>query len=87
MAPLPTATPEPTENDSLGDYRFEINNPYDIGTVMRKKPKISGEVVCTVKNGTHVRIIGDTTNADGFTWREIQTENGLTGFVNDAHIK
>ena len=81
-----------TDSDSSDDSENEgeslvINNPSDVGTLLRVKPALKWDVMQTLKNGTRVTIIGDEVIADGYTWVNVQTETGLTGWVNKAHVK
>lgn len=86
LSPKSTPTPIPSENNPSDQKSYEIFNANDMGTVMRKKPMIASDVICTVKNGTTIQILGDVISGDGFTWREVKTESGLQGFINNAHI-
>ena len=73
---------EQTDNPS-----WYIKNNFDIGSVFRKKPSLNGEVIMTLKNGTKVIPLGEQKEADKYLWIKVQTENGLTGWVNNAHVR
>ena len=58
-----------------------INNPNDIGMVMYSKPSFSGEIVRTVMNNTPVSVISEQTEAEGYRWVRVMTNEGSEGWV------
>lgn len=81
------SNPNETDNTIKGENQWVINNPYDIGSVFRKKPSLNGEVIMTLKNGTKVIPLGEKKEADKFLWIKVQTENGIIGWINNAHVR
>ena len=64
-----------------------INNPNDVGTMLRVNPSIESDVLLTLKNGSPVKIIEQERKVNGYILTKIQTESGLTGWVMSDHVE
>ena len=48
---------------------------------MRAEPGVASAIVGVLVQGARVEIIGGPEEADGFTWLEISTADGIQGWV------
>jgi len=68
---------EPTEEPE----RVEVFDAGSQGANLRREPGTRGFVVQSVPDGSQWAIIGPDQEADGRTWRNVQNEQGITGWL------
>ncbi|MEQ8673621.1 MAG: SH3 domain-containing protein [Aggregatilineales bacterium] len=51
---------------------------------LRALPSIAGQAITAMPVGTQVEIIGDSQDADGYTWWQMRLEDGRTGWAVEA---
>ena len=76
-APKPTATPEPAAESPTAVW---IGNTDGQGVYIRKTPTLADRVRA-YPDGTRLEVIGEDVDADGQTWKNVRTPDGLEGYV------
>jgi hypothetical protein len=51
------------------------------GANLRARPGRTGSVLKSVPDGSRLTVIGEDETADGITWRNVQTDDGLNGWL------
>jgi uncharacterized protein YgiM (DUF1202 family) len=69
----PAATPVPEQ--------VEVTGTGSQGANLRAEPSTTAPVLRTVPDGTRLTVTGPDREADGWTWRNVQDENGTSGWV------
>jgi uncharacterized protein YgiM (DUF1202 family) len=72
-------TPEPE--------RVEVYGTDPQGANLRARPGRSGSVLQSVPDGSRLTVIGADQVVDGITWRNVQTEGGVSGWLAQEVIK
>jgi uncharacterized protein YgiM (DUF1202 family) len=79
--------PEGGEEPTRGPERVEVYGTGGTGANLRARPGRTGDVLKSVPDGSQLTIVGEDEVADGVTWRNVQTEDGLTGWLATEVIK
>jgi SH3-like domain-containing protein len=66
-------TPEPE--------RIEVVGTGAQGANLRAQPGLRGSVLRSVPDGSRLTVVGEDQGADGLTWRNVQAEDGTTGWL------
>lgn len=75
-------TASDTSLDDVGAFAVETEATVNTdGVNLRSEATTSSDVVTQLNNGTAVTIIGGPDEADGFTWWQIELEDGTTGWI------
>jgi uncharacterized protein YraI len=69
--PAPSASPEPAANATVTAEALNV----------RAEPGVESPIVGLLVEGARVEIIGGPEEADGYTWLEITTSDGIDGWV------
>jgi len=85
----PDASIPPEEGQELAPEpeRVEVYGTGGTGANLRARPSRSGSVLKSVPDGSQLTIVGENEQADGVTWRNVETEDGLTGWLSTEVIK
>ena len=78
------APAEDAEAEPEGDAALAVGSQATINTDevnLRSEPTTGSDVVTVLANGMVVTIIGGTEEADGYTWWQIELEDGTTGWI------
>ncbi len=81
---IATSTENPIDTD---DENRIINNPNDVGTLLRTTPSTSGDIMMALENGSPVKLLYQERIADGYVWTNIQTDSGLVGWIIRDHVE
>lgn len=77
-----TDEPETDEGTTTGELAVGVTAALNTdGANFRSEPSTSGEVLQVLDNGTVVTIVGGPEEADGYTWWQIELEDGTTGWI------
>jgi hypothetical protein len=57
------------------------------GVSLREKPSATARRLTVVPEGARLTIIGEDTQAEGRTWRNVKTSGGATGWVAGQYVK
>lgn len=57
------------------------------GVSLREKPSATARRLTVVPEGARLVVIGEDTQAEGRTWRNVKTTNGATGWVAAQYVK
>ena len=76
---VPTAQPVPTSE--LAGVRTALIINTTVGVNVRDVPGMGGAVLQVAPEGTRVTILGDTQEADTYTWYQIVLPDGTRGWV------
>lgn len=83
----PPGTPSPDDPDAEtgaptpAPERVEVYDTGTQGANLRARPGRSGSVLRSVPDGAVLTIIGEDQVVDGITWRNVQLEDGATGWL------
>jgi uncharacterized protein YgiM (DUF1202 family) len=84
-ATTPTPTPDPSMLEPVEPTpepeRVEVFGTGTQGANLRAQPGRRSSVLQSVPDGSHLTIIGEDQDADGSTWRNVQTDDGTTGWL------
>ncbi len=70
-----------------GDNDFRtVNQPGDVGVLLRKTPSFSGDILRSLMNGSEVLPLGDSRMSEGRNWIHIQTKEGLEGWIPETAL-
>lgn len=84
---------EETANDGTAsgtDATPSATGEYEIGTTvlttdenvrLRSEPTTDGDAIDALAKGTELLVTGEPTEADGYTWLPVETEDGVAGYV------
>lgn len=82
---IPTPTPDPSmlepAEPTPGPERVEVYDTGTQGANLRAQPGLRASVLRSVPDGAHLTVIGENQDADGTTWRNVQTDDGTTGWL------
>lgn len=86
--PVPTRTPVPTKETLSGEYAIAtIGNTNFKGVNVREAPSTESEIVARLINQTTVFVINTpAVSADGYSWRQVQLEDGTVGWIAEPFL-
>ncbi len=84
--PLPTATnvPLPTETNTPAPQTATVSS--GVGVWLRAAPGVETEQLEWLLDGTIVIVLNGVQTVDDLVWQQVQTENGVTGWVASEFI-
>jgi SH3-like domain-containing protein len=83
----PSDEPEGEEEPTPGPERVEVYGTGGTGANLRAQPGRTGSVLKSVPDGSQLTVVGEDEVADGVTWRHVETEDGLTGWLASEVIQ
>jgi hypothetical protein len=94
-APAPQFAASPPINDAEADAaaddpeapKVRVSGTDGTGVTLREKPSATAKRLTVVPEGARLTIIGEDTQAEGRTWRNVKTTNGATGWVAGQYVK
>ena len=86
--PMPTRTPAPTKETISGEYAIAtIGNTNFQGVNVRLEPSTESDIVARLINQTRVFVINTPSiSADGYSWRQVQLEDGTVGWIAEPFL-
>jgi hypothetical protein len=91
--PVPAGPADSTPPEADGEEpapepeRVEVYGTGGTGANLRARPSRSGSVLKSVPDGSQLTVVGEDEQADGVTWRNVETEDGLTGWLSTEVIR
>lgn len=87
----PTSPPELTPENTTGappsaPQTARIGNTNEFGVNVRSEPGLIHPIIDKLSDGERVTLLGPSESADGFTWKNIQLENGRQGWIVDNFL-
>jgi hypothetical protein len=83
----PSDEPEGEEEPPPAPERVEVYGTGGTGANLRASAGRSGSVLKSVPDGSQLTVVGEDQVVDGVTWRNVQTEDGQTGWLASEVIK
>jgi hypothetical protein len=84
VEPTPPSVPSPPSSGQAGQAgpeRVEVVGTGTQGANLRAQPGLRGSVLRSVPGGSQLSVVGEDQDADGLTWRNVQAEDGTTGWL------
>jgi uncharacterized protein YgiM (DUF1202 family) len=87
----PTATPDPSEGGPAEPTpepeRVEVYGTGSQGANLRAQPGLISSGLRSLPDGSQVTVVGDDELVDGITWRQVETEDGVRGWLAQEVVK
>ena len=77
--PTPTSTPQPTITSTPAPLTATVSS--GVGVWLRGEPSVDAEQLEWLLDGTVLIVLAGQQTAEDLDWRQVQTENGATGWV------
>jgi hypothetical protein len=85
--PSPTFTPTPTEVIVLTDITVEGYVRVVDGVNFRTEPTVNGQLIRSLADGVVLKVVGGPTDADNFTWWQLQDVDGSIGWAAALYLE
>ncbi|MFN8634123.1 MAG: SH3 domain-containing protein [Chloroflexota bacterium] len=81
QAPGDSDEPEEGDEPTPAPERVEVYGTAPQGANLRAQPGRNGSVLRSIPDGAQLTVVGEDRDVDGTTWRNVQTEDGVTGWL------
>ena len=75
------------EDDLSASANRVVNQPGDVGVLLRKGPSYSADILRSILNGKSVELTGESRRAEGADWVRVRTEEGHEGWIPESSLK
>ncbi|MDX1414103.1 MAG: hypothetical protein R3293_07920 [Candidatus Promineifilaceae bacterium] len=90
--PIPTFTPIPTPDTAVAPeeitsgFYVVVANTDDLGVTVRGGPSTRNVALTVAAEGTYMLVLDGPQEGDGFSWWQVQLEDGVEGWVVSNYL-
>jgi hypothetical protein len=81
IAPVASPSPSAAAGAPGGGVKLKVTNTEGQGANMRQRASTTAPILRTLPEGAIVEAIGEPTNVEGRSWRNVRDQGGATGWV------
>ncbi len=86
-APEPAEEAAPTEASASGGAWVRVAGTDGQGVSLRSRPSTTAQRVTVAAEGARLQVIGEDTQSEGRTWRNVRHQGGASGWVAAQYLR